>query len=58
MLEQATGGAAVVLLAMVMFNGRPTSRMVLLPVSQERPDRHGSEKSTPLLFELTSIPKS
>ncbi|KAK4155748.1 hypothetical protein C8A00DRAFT_13252 [Chaetomidium leptoderma] len=44
----ATAGAAVVLLATYMFNSRPASGGLLLPVSQARPARHASEKSKPL----------
>ncbi|KAK4033671.1 hypothetical protein C8A01DRAFT_49784 [Parachaetomium inaequale] len=48
----ATAGAAVVLLAMFLFNSRPTSRAMVLPLSQER---YVAEKSRPLLTELTSV---
>jgi len=50
----ATAGATTVLLAMFLFNGRPASRAMLLPVTKER----HIEGSRPLLTELTSIPKS
>ncbi|KAL2128273.1 hypothetical protein VTI74DRAFT_9422 [Chaetomium olivicolor] len=54
MTVHATAGAAIVLLAMYLFNGRPAPRMMLLPVSQEA----SSEKARPLLFELTSAAPS
>ncbi|KAK3322679.1 nucleotide-sugar transporter-domain-containing protein [Apodospora peruviana] len=49
LMLHSTGGAAIVLLAIYLFNSRPTPRTALLPTSKEKPTTVGTN-TKPLSF--------